>query len=136
MDMKTLLTVLLMLALTGCVGFDTRTQGSRTSPAPDKYSIDQKDYFWSQTEHPADGEVVLNSERKWCGLTLWAVLPIPLMLPVCKQHKTVTFKDNKPATLTEGWIELGLFAGCGPGVWLGTAIMHGREASFCAAVRD
>ena len=50
-------------------------------------------------------------ERAWCGVTLWAVIPIPLKLPVCRSH---------PAPSP-------LYA-CGPFMFLGP-IMHGYKGN-------
>ena len=79
-----------------------------------------------------DGTVTLESERRWCGLTVWAVLPVPLKLPVCSEYVEVDFADDKPVTRREGWVGPTLFVGCGPGVWFASEIANGRDASFCA----
>ncbi|POA50402.1 hypothetical protein C1893_02325 [Pseudomonas sp. MPR-ANC1] len=54
----------LILMLTGCVGASVSTLG----PLP----------------HSEQQTVAAETPREWCGITLWAVVPIPLKLPVCK----------------------------------------------------
>lgn len=38
---------------------------------------------------------IINDDYEWCGVTIWAVLPIPLKLPVCRNHAEATFKEGK-----------------------------------------
>ncbi|WP_339414286.1 hypothetical protein [Pseudomonas sp. EA_35y_Pfl2_R5] len=131
--MKTTALCILLITLYGCVGIHTDTQKSKTSKAPDLYYLNGTKHHWSKSDHPENGDVTLESDRKWCGATVWAIVPIPLKLPVCKNYKKVSFQNNEPTTLTEGWVNIGNFYGCGPGVWLGSAISNGKTASFCVA---
>lgn len=131
--MKTVFFLILLITVGGCVGIHTDTQQSKTSRAPSIYYANGTKHFWSKSDHPTNGIVTLESEREWCGVTLWAIIPIPLKLPVCESYTKVNFKNNEPTTLSEGWVTLGSFYGCGPGVWLGSAISNGKEPSFCIA---
>ena len=131
--MKTLLLLITLMSISGCVGIHTETQKSKTSQATDIFYENGTKKLWSQSEHPKNGSVTLESEQKWCGATLWAIIPIPLKLPVCKKYTTVSFENNEPATRNEGWVNTGSFYGCGPGVWLGSGISNGKTASFCIA---
>lgn len=128
-----ILSLAVPLIISGCVGLQTNTQQSETTPATDGYRIDGTQHLWSQSEHPANGTLTLKSERKWCGAVLWAIIPLPLMLPVCKDYEQVNFANGQPTTQEKGWVDFSSFHGCGPGVWLATGIMNGRTASFCAA---
>ncbi|NKQ13632.1 hypothetical protein [Pseudomonas sp. SST3] len=131
--MKTVFFFTALISVGGCVGIHTDIQQSKTSKAASIYYANGAKHFWSKSEHPENGSVTLKSERKWCGATLWAIVPIPLKLPVCKSYIKVSFENNEPATRHEGWVSLGSFYGCGPGVWLGSLISNGKEASFCIA---
>ena len=122
-----------LFSLSGCVGLQTHTPTNQTSPATDGYRIDGTQHFWSQSEHPVNGTLTLRSEYEWCGAVLWAIVPLPLILPVCKSYSRVNFADGKPTTNESRGVAFSSFHGCGPGVWLATGIMHGRTASFCAA---
>lgn len=131
--MKSLLIVTILLSIGGCVGIHTETQKSKKSPATNVYYKNGTKHLWSQNEHPTNGSVTVESERRWCGLTLWAIVPIPLKLPVCNKYIKVSFENNVPAIRTEGWVDVGNFYGCGPGVWLGSGISNGSSPSFCIA---
>ncbi|MGE8359478.1 hypothetical protein [Pseudomonas sp.] len=131
--MKTLALLALLISIGGCVGIHTDAQQSKTSKAPDIYYTNGVKHRWSESDHPVNGDITLNSERKWCGATLWAIVPIPLKLPVCKEYAKVNFQNNEPTTLDEGWVTSGRFYGCGPGVWLGSSISNGMEPAFCIA---
>lgn len=115
------------------MGIHTDTQQSKTSTATDIYYANGTKHFWSKRDHPENGKVTLEAERKWCGVTVWAIVPIPLKLPICKNYIDVYFENNEPTTRSEGWVSLGNFYGCGPGVWLGSVISNGTEASLCIA---
>ncbi len=45
----------------------------------------------------ADGTetYVMQDEIKWCGLTVFAVIPVPLWLPVCRSRTEFTYKDDQ-----------------------------------------
>lgn len=87
------------LTLSGCVGVSVSTREAG-----------------SQYER-ADSE---ETQREWCGVTLWAVIvPIPLMLPVCKVRPGQSMASP-------------LYA-CGPLMVLGP-IMHGYEGNALCGV--
>lgn len=131
--MKNISLILAIISISGCVGIHTETQQSKVSKATDTYYLNNTKQRWSQSEHPANGSVTLSSERKWCGATLWVIVPIPLMLPLCKNYTKVAFENGEPTLRSEGWVSAGNFYGCGPGVWLGSSISNGQSASFCVA---
>src|SRR3989338_11335204 len=101
--MKTVFFLILLITVGGCVGIHTDTQQSKTSRAPSIYYANGTKHFWSKSDHPTNGIVTLESEREWCGVTLWAIIPIPLKLPVCESYTKVTLKINKQPTLSKVW---------------------------------
>ncbi|WP_407364491.1 hypothetical protein HKW97_25015 (plasmid) [Pseudomonas luteola] len=132
--MKNILCVIALMILNGCVGIHTEFQQSKISHATDTYHINGSEHLWSESEHPKNGRVTLESEQRWCGVTLWAViLPVPLKLPVCKEYIKVEFENNMPVTRKKGWVSIDNFYACGPGVWLISGFANGKEKSFCIA---
>ncbi|VVP61881.1 hypothetical protein PS870_06469 [Pseudomonas fluorescens] len=122
---------LLMMILSGCVGFLKDNQVVKTQHATNKYYLDDKEMLWSESTHPVNGTVALESEHKWCAVTVWVVvIPIPLMLPVCKNSKEVSFVDNRPSVETIKWLGQESVYLCGPVPWLGSALTP-KGPTFC-----
>ena len=132
---NSLLALILVINLSGCVGFTFSRNGDvvvsdtdlskvnllnrKTPPAriADKKYSDGSEMF------------VVEHERKWCGLTIFAIIPIPLWLPLCQVHTEVTYKDGKPIQMTSQWPKTSGGA-CGPLLpWAGG--IGGGSTSFC-----
>ena len=123
--------ITLLCSTSGCVGIAVETQTSRESEPLSGYYANGSWHSWREVEHPENGRVTLDAEQRWCGVTLWAIEPIPLILPVCRGYTQVVFENGVPTKQIEG-LTRGFFLGCGPGVFLATQIANG-ETSFCAA---
>jgi len=73
---------------------------------------------------------VVQDELKWCGLTVFAIIPIPLWMPVCNTKLEVTYNDGKPVQFTRQ-MPVSSGAYCGPLVpMLG---IGGGGHGFCRA---
>ena len=129
--MKIVTFIILLMSIGGCVGMQAVIPKSKLSKAPNMYYADGAWKSWSDSGHPENGSITLDAERRWCGVTLWLIAPVPLIMPVCRSYTKVEFEDNKPTKLIEGWTEH-LFLGCGLGVWFFSQIANGEE-SFCIA---
>jgi hypothetical protein len=91
---KTLIACVLITCLTGCVGAQLSLPEPKNAAAPDQRESSTKE-----------------TERQWCGMTLWVGLPLPLQLPVCQSRPPPSY----------------LYA-CGPFMFLGP-IMHSYEGN-------
>ena len=128
--MKSLFFLILLTSISGCVGLHTITQATHKSKFPNMPYANGIWHSWKEIEHPENGSVTLKTERRWCGVTLWAIVPVPLILPACRSYTKLVFENNKPAMLIEGWTDQ-FFVGCGPGVFFASQISNGKEESFC-----
>jgi hypothetical protein len=134
---KTNLVFILMLLvnLSGCMGITFSRNGHvvvntdyspvenfKDRESPPARKSDKVNPDGSETFRVYDG-------TKWCGLTIWAILPIPLWLPVCDAYTEVTYKDGKPVNVATQWLHTsGLL--CGPLILVPTG-MDGGSSSLC-----
>ena len=93
---QTSVLIILIVNLSGCVG-----AYFSKSNLSEKHEIknDGMEYFnieRAKNDHPINGAQTYNNEIEWCGLTIWAIIPIPLLLPVCSSYTEVTFLNGKP----------------------------------------
>jgi len=86
-----------LFMLSGCFGYTAI--GGHTERTRDSFPT-YREASAAKT-HPENGTVITESERRWCGLTIWAVIPVPLMLPVCKSYAEATFANNKLVSYRE-----------------------------------
>lgn len=126
------LAVAAAIHLSGCVGVNFSVNGPL---------VNEKTGLPNQKSTPDgvgrlndDGSTtyVLHDERSWCGLTVWAVLPVPLWLPVCRHYREVTYLDGKPVR----WAHQApatYFVGCGPFVPLLWLANKSGGSGFCRA---
>jgi len=64
--------------------------------------VGQKD----QKKDPAVKEVkIYNDKTKWCGRTIWAIFPIPLLTPSCRTYTELTFENGEPISAREQYLE-------------------------------
>jgi hypothetical protein len=91
---------LLLINLTGCVGYtyskDSDVVVSNVmSPAELQFSTKPKRI--ADKINPDGSEMyVVKDGLKWCGLTIWAIVPVPLWMPGCRVHTEVTYKGGTP----------------------------------------
>lgn len=114
-----LLALVLAFNLSGCVGFTFSKNGDVVVSEQDFSRVN----FKNQSNPPArisdkinsDGSemYVVQNEREWCGLTIWAIIPIPLWLPLCHVRTEVTYKNGSPTKMSSQWPKT-LGGLCGP----------------------
>ena len=81
--------------------------------------------------HPVDGIQQLDSKTEWCGITIWAIVPIPFYLPLSKSHTEDTYVHNIPTSVDKVRLTDPLY-GCGPGVWFIT--IWNEPGNFCGKI--
>ena len=133
MKFKFLLILLIFTALSGCVGVtfsrnsDAITSNAIVTPDP---IFGRKSSKPASSKHEDGSETyIVLDERVWCGLTVFAVIPIPLWLPVCRNYNEVTYKDNLIVSSTKQNTTLGGFL-CGPLIRI-----LGAPQGFCSSIK-
>lgn len=135
---KILFIGLLAVNLSGCVGIYSSSNGDVVESSTDFSRTDLRSREMPPSRAPdkinADGSemYVINHELQWCGLTIWAVVPIPLWLPLCKSHTEVTYKDGKAILMASQWPTGSGFL-CGPFVPI--MGIDGGSKGFCRSVK-
>jgi hypothetical protein len=104
---------LLMLDLTGCVGYtysrDTDAVSIKDlSLVPDKSFTPTDSQYLAKPNRNADkikpdgSEIfTMQNGHTWCGLTVWAIIPIPIWLPGCRNYIEVTYKNGTPIRIEQ-----------------------------------
>lgn len=85
---------------------------------------------WASTAHPSNGVMLVDTESKWCGFTLWAIIPVPLELPVCNAYTEINFSKNVAIDVIKHEPQT-YYALCGPGVWYMHAAYSNHGANWC-----
>jgi hypothetical protein len=95
--MKVSLSVLILVVnLSGCLGLEyTRNVDVVGSTIYSSRYPERLARKPNKTNPDGSESYVIAEETKWCGLTIWAIIPIPLLLPVCHARTWVTYKDGK-----------------------------------------
>ncbi len=80
---------------------------------------------------PSNGTSVIetkiyNDKMRWCGRTIWAIIPIPLMTQSCRTFTELTIQDGEVISAREQYLEKSGRM-CGPFIPM-MEIAHG----FCA----
>lgn len=131
---KIFLIYLLAVNLSGCMGIYVSKNGEIVESNSDfsrtDLSVRERPPSRVADKINTDGSetYVTNHEQRWCGLTLWAVIPIPLWLPLCKVHTEVTYKDGKAIHVASQWPTGSGFL-CGPFVPI--MGIDGGSKGFC-----
>ena len=127
--MKELIPLLVTcLILTGCVGINVPTTKVLSYNIGNEKNSSAS--AWNKIPHPVDGKITTKSTREWCGYTVWALIPIPLWLPVCKAHTDVTFINNEAVKVERSYPNSKLYA-CGPFMpFLGVS---GTPVGYCGS---
>lgn len=136
---KIVIPVITSWVLTACVGIESiKTATPESSPIErteySKYVSDDKNLTppWAGTAHSENGSVQFNTQKSWCGVAVWAaIIPIPLILPVCKSYTEVSFENNTPKTITRVDTKETTYA-CGPGFLLVTELTSNPR--FCGSL--
>jgi len=133
---KLLLAVLMLgMNLSGCAGFMyygpgdvvvSKTDFSRVN----SFEVREKPPSRAPDKQYPDGSVmyVLHNETEWCGATIFAIIPVPLFLPLCHEYTEMIYKDGKPIQVTQ--LER-KYSGaiCGPALPL--LSVFGGRVGFC-----
>lgn len=122
---------LLLVNLSGCIGFEFTKNGDVVSTDFSGLSSRSHTLAKAADKINSDGSetYVDMHETKWCGLTIWAIIPIPLWLPLCQWHIEDTYKDGKLINRSSQWPATSAFL-CGPFVPLTGG---GGSFNFCTA---
>lgn len=48
---------------------------------------------------------IYNDKTTWCGRTIWAIIPIPLLSPSCRTYTELTIEDGEPVSAREQYVE-------------------------------
>jgi len=48
---------------------------------------------------------IYNDKTRWCGRTIWAIFPIPLLSPSCRTYTELTFENGEPISAREQYLE-------------------------------
>jgi hypothetical protein len=132
--MKRILVLIFGASLSGCVGITfygnqdavvSQTDFSRVASFEDRERPPNR----APDKQYPDGSVmyVLNRETEWCGTVIWAIIPIPLMLPLCHSHTEMTYKDGKPIQMRSQGSGLTHGAACSP---FGP-VLSGKSKDIC-----
>lgn len=125
---KFILFLVACLILTGCVGINAPT--TKVLSYNIENEKDSSASAWNKMPHPVNGKITTKSTREWCGPTVWALIPIPLWLPVCKSYTDVTFKNNVAVKVERSSPNSKLYA-CGPFMpFLGVS---GTSVGYCGS---
>jgi hypothetical protein len=135
--MKLMLAALVLgVSLSGCAGI---TYYGHSDAVVSKTDFSPVNSFQDREKPPSrapdkqysDGTVmyVLQNETVWCGPTIWAVIPVPLLLPLCRDHTEMIYKDGHPIQMTYQGTGFTSVAICGPGLPL--LSVFGGRVGFC-----
>jgi hypothetical protein len=101
--------LVLIFNLTGCVGY-TYSKNGEVVYKPDFSPVANFKYRETPPDRKADKinpdgseSYFVYDETKWCGLTVFAIIPIPLWLPTCHAYTEVIYKDGKPLNVATQW---------------------------------
>lgn len=48
---------------------------------------------------------IYNDKTRWCGRTIWAIIPIPLLSRSCRTYTELTFENGVPVSAQEQYLE-------------------------------
>lgn len=129
------LSLILLLPLSGCVGYNYSHNGD-VSVSDDPSQVELRYRSKEPERKPVkvnlDGSRVFRiyDEWKWCGLTIWAIVPVPLWLPTCRNYTDVTYVSEKPIKVMWRFVKTSGTL-CGPLV-----PMRSIEGNFCQKHED
>lgn len=101
--------LILLFPLSGCVGYnysrdEAVSASDDLSPVELRYRSKAPERKPDKINPDGSKVFILHDEWKWCGLTIWAIAPIPLWLPTCRNYTDVTYSGDKPIKLTKQWV--------------------------------
>lgn len=138
--MKSIVLSITMIILNGCVGVSLQEKDRVFNVSPENsfelrsgghsWGLKGDHQPWHTESHPENGTKKLISHTAWCGITLWALIPIPLKLPVCENYMEATYVNNEPTSVTVHLKKGNSIYACGPFMWVAMGLMHGYEGNF------
>ena len=102
---RVLAIILLATKISRCEGYYNSVNSDiKISDVPpdyqNHYGYHKKPLRAADKINPDGSEIyVMRNDTRWCGLTIWAIIPVPLWLPTCHDKTEVTFKNNKPSRI-------------------------------------
>lgn len=128
---RALLCTIAIINTYGCAGiYFSNTHSSEVRELP-KNEMAYLGINQAKQNHPINGAQIYNKEIEWCGLTIWAIIPIPLLLPVCRSQTEVNFKHGRPTSSSQKSVQGTGFL-CGPPISLANTF-DGGDSSFCSS---
>ena len=108
------LSFVLMINLSGCVGYAALIKSTNEPEyfSPEKF-INSEEIHAAKKNNPTNGTKIYNKKSRWCGLIIFAVIPIPLVLPVCNSFTEVDFENSEIIKETFHHVEISGFM-CSP----------------------
>jgi hypothetical protein len=90
-----------------------------------------------QEDHKKDQIIkqikIYNDKTKWCGRTIWAIFPIPLLSPSCRTYTELTFENGEPISAREQYLEdTGHI--CGPFIPMMKFSKASAQDNFCVDI--
>ena len=138
---RTLLTLLFAASLPGCVGFSIHGNKGRevyknNFAGAGRYVVSSTPPDRAPDKQHPDGSVmyVLRNETAWCGVVIWAVIPVPLLLPFCTDRVEMTFKGEAPVQMMAQWTGALFGAACGP--FMPLRGLGGGPSGFCGSLAE
>lgn len=136
---RTVFILIFTASLSGCVGFSihgnkdevvSKTDFSRVHSFGDREGPPDR----APDKQYPDGTVmyVLSHKPAWCGAVIWAIIPVPLLLPICHDHTEMTYKDGKPIQMRSQWTGTTYGAACGP--FMPLLGLSGSQVGFCGSL--
>ena len=111
--LKALSLIALLLLSSSCVGYWKSENSKIQTQELSSGDLSPFDVEGVYKNHPINGSQIYNEKVSWCGPTIWAIIPIPILLPTCRTFTELTFKDNVPIRSSTQYIKTtGAF--CGP----------------------
>jgi hypothetical protein len=78
---------------------------------------------------------IYNDKTRWCGRTIWAIIPIPLLSPSCRTYTELTFENDEPISAQEQYVEdTGHI--CGPFIPMMKFSKASSQEGFCVEIGE
>lgn len=108
------LVVFLITNLTGCIGFSISDNNATHAERISHSELTNLEIESDRENYPKNGSKIYNEKSEWCGLTIIAIIPIPLILPVCSSSTEIVFDNGEPIGRVEHYVGQGHGFLCGP----------------------
>lgn len=109
-----LLVAFIITSLTGCIGFSVSENNAIHAERISHSELALLGIDGDSKSHPNNGSKTYNKKTEWCGLTIIAIIPIPLIFPACSSSTEIIFENGKPTRKVEHYVGKGHGFVCGP----------------------